>query len=422
MSSVPTLPETIGVQPWMSLPATRAVIEALEARGFAGCARFVGGCVRNALLKKPIDDVDIATTLTPDQVTEALEAAGIKVVPTGVDHGTVTAISEGRPYEITTLRKDVSTDGRRAVVAFTQDWAEDAIRRDFRLNALYADSTGRIFDPTGHGVADALAGKIVFVGDAMTRIREDYLRILRFFRFQAWYGKGEPDSTALAACKALKGSLSGRAAERTQKELLKLLAADDPRASVRLMAATGILGAVMPQVKALTRFESLVAIETEQLFENDPELRLAAMIPDDPKVAQDVAERLRLSNALKDRLIAAAGREPRIVSWMSPRQTRRGVYAIGARAFVDRVKLAWAASDRHAAAPQWRALIPLAESWTAPPFPLTGEEVIAAGVPKGPMVGQVMREVEEWWIDLDFIDDKLAAVERLKAVAQGMAY
>ena len=421
-SSTVTLPDTIGVQPWMSLPATRAVIEALEARGFAGCARFVGGCVRNALLRQPIDDIDIATTLTPDQVTEALEAAGIKVVPTGVDHGTVTAVVAGKSFEITTLRKDVSTDGRRAVVAFTQDWSEDAVRRDFRLNALYADATGRIFDPTGQGVADALAGRIVFVGDPMTRIREDYLRILRFFRFQAWYGKGEPDAAALAACKALKGILSGRAAERTQKELLKLLAADDPRASLRLMAATGILGAVMPQVKALTRFERLVEIETEQLFENDPELRLAAMIPDDPKVAQDVAERLRLSNALKDRLIAAAGREPRVVSWMSPRETRRAVYAIGVRAFVDRVKLAWAASDRDAAAPRWRALIPLAESWTGPPCPLTGEEVIAAGVPKGPMVGQVLKEVEAWWIDLDFIDDKLAAVERLKAVAQGMAY
>ena len=422
MTTATALPDTIGQQPWMSLPPTRAVMAALEARGYAGCARFVGGCVRNSLLKQPIDDVDIATTLTPDQVTEALEAAGLRVVPTGIDHGTVTAVADGRPYEITTLRKDVSTDGRRAVVAFTQIWEEDAVRRDFRLNALYADAEGRIFDPTGEGVADALAGRIVFVGDPMARIREDYLRILRFFRFHAWYGRGEPDNAALAACKALKGLLSGRAAERTQKELLKLLAADDPRASLRLMAATGVLGAVLPQVKALTRFENLVAIETEQLFENDPELRLAAMIPDDAKVAADMAERLRLSNAVKDRLVAAAGKAPRIVSWMSPRETRRAVYAIGARAFVDRVKLAWAAAERPATASQWRSLIPLAESWAPPPFPLTGEEVIAAGVPKGPMVGQVLREVEDWWIDLDFIDDKLATVERLKAVAQGMVY
>jgi len=414
--------ETIGVRPWMELSATRAVMEALEARGYAGCARFVGGCVRNTLLGQPIDDVDIATTLTPDQVTEALATAGIKSVPTGVDHGTVTAVSEGRPYEITTLRRDVSTDGRRAVVAFTQNWEEDAVRRDFRLNALYADREGRVFDPTGEGVADAKAGRIVFVGDAMTRIREDYLRILRFFRFHAWYGKSDADPAALAACKALKGMLSGRAAERTQKELLKLLAAPDPRAALRLMAATSVLSAVLPQVKALARFENLVAIESEHFFDIDPELRLASLLPDDPKVAQDTAERLRLSNALKDRLVAAAGREPRIVSWMSPRETRRTVYRLGGRAFADRVRLAWAASDRPATASQWRALIPLAETWTPPAFPLTGEDVVNAGVPRGPLVGQVLREIEDWWIDLDFIDDKLAAVERLKAVAQGMAY
>ena len=416
------LPDSIGQPAWMTLPATVAVIEALEAKGFAGCARFVGGCVRNTLLKTDIDDVDIATTLTPDQVTEALEQAGLKAVPTGVDHGTVTAISQGRPYEITTLRKDVSTDGRRAVVSFTKSWAEDAERRDFRLNALYADADGRLFDPTGEGIADCLAGRIVFVGDPMTRIREDYLRILRWFRFHAWYGKGDPDQAALTACKALKGMLSGRAAERTQKELLKLLAAEDPRAALRLMAATSVLSSVLPQVKALTRFEALVGIQTEQLFENDAEIRLAALLPDDVVVARDTAERLRLSNALKDRLIEAAGKEPRIVSWMSPREARRTVYKIGLRAFTDRIKLAWAASTRPSTTSQWRGLLALAETWTPPAFPLTGEEVLAAGVPKGPMVGEVMREVEEWWIEHDFMDDKLAAVERLKAVAQGMCY
>ena len=420
MSSL--MQETLGQPAWMTRPATVAVMQALEAKGGSGSARFVGGSVRNTILKKPVDDVDIATTLTPDAVTEALDAAGLRSVPTGVDHGTVTAISEGLPYEITTLRRDVATDGRRAVVAFTQSWEEDAQRRDFRLNALYADRSGAIFDPTGHGLADARAGKIVFVGDPMTRIREDYLRILRYFRFHAWYGKGEPDQAALTACKALKGMMSGRAAERTQKELLKLLGADDPRAALRLMAATGVLSAVLPQVKGLTRLESLIAIETEQLFDNDPELRLAAMLPDEAGTAADVAERLRLSNALSDRLINAAGKEPRIVSWMSPRESRRTVYRIGLRTFSDRIKLAWAASQRPATASQWRGLLALAETWRPPVFPLTGDEVLAAGVPKGPMVGEVMREVEEWWIDHDFMDDKLAAVERLKAVAQGMAY
>jgi poly(A) polymerase len=406
----------------MVLPETQAVIAALEARGFPGCARFVGGCVRNSLMGKPIDDIDIATTLTPDQVIEALHEAGLRAIPTGVDHGTVTAIANGKPYEITTLRRDVATDGRRAVVSFTQDWDQDAERRDFRFNALYVDIHGRLYDPTGEGVNDARDGRVVFVGDPMTRIREDYLRILRFFRFHAWYGRGDADQKALAACKALKGMVEGRAAERTQKELLKLLAAEDPRAALRLMAATGVLSSIMPFVKSLARFEGLMAIETEQLFENDPELRLAALIPDDPKIAIELAERLRLSNALKERLIEAIGKSPRIVSWMSPRETRRAVYALGVKTFSDRVKLAWAGADRTATTPQWRGLLALGETWTPPAFPLTGEEILKAGVPKGPMVGEVMREVEIWWIDQDFIEDKFSAIERLKAVAQGMVF
>lgn len=414
--------ETIGAPPWMALPATQAVIAALEARGFPGCARFVGGCVRNTLMGKPVDDIDIATVLTPDQVVEALQAAGLRAVPTGVDHGTVTAISGGRPYEITTLRRDVATDGRRAVVAFTQDWNEDAERRDFRFNALYADRGGWLYDPTGEGLDDAREGRVVFVGDPAARLREDYLRILRFFRFHAWYGKGEADPAALAACEALKDGVEGLAAERLQKELLKLLAADDPRPALRLMAATGVLAAVLPCVPSLARLEGLVAIETEQLFENDPELRLAALIPDDPKIAEQTAERLRLSNAVKERLVAAAGRSPRIVSWMSPRETRRAVYTLGLRAFSDRVKLAWAAAPRTAATPQWRGLLALGESWTPPAFPLTGDDILQAGAPRGPMIGAVMREVETWWIDQDFIDDKFSVIERLKAVVQGMVF
>ncbi|MGR4865738.1 CCA tRNA nucleotidyltransferase [Caulobacter sp. LARHSG274] len=414
--------ETIGAPPWMALPQTQAVIAALEAHGFPGCARFVGGCVRNTLMGKPVEDIDIATVLTPDQVTEALRAARLRAVPTGVEHGTVTAISGGAPYEITTLRRDVATDGRRAVVAFTHDWSEDAERRDFRFNALYADLAGQVYDPTGAGLDDARAGRVVFVGDPAARLREDYLRILRFFRFHAWYGRGEADSAALAACAALKDGLESLAAERVQKELLKLLAADDPRPSLRLMAATGVLAAILPCAASLARLEALVAIETEQLFENDPELRLAALIPDDPQIAGQAAERLRLSNALRDRLVAAAGREPPIVSWMSPRETRRAVYALGLRAFSDRVKLAWAAAPRTAATPQWRGLLALGESWTPPPFPLTGDDVLKAGAPKGPLVGAVMREVEAWWIDQDFIDDRFSAIERLKAVVQGMAF
>ena len=419
----PEMTETLPTQPWMTHPATRAVIAALEGAGGEGCARFVGGCVRNTLLRKPVGDIDIATSLTPDAVSDALKNAGLKAVPTGIEHGTVTAVAQGKPFEITTLRRDVETDGRRAVVAFTTDWAEDAQRRDFRLNALYADPAGALYDPTGGGLADAHAGRIVFVGDAETRIREDGLRILRFFRFNAWYGRGEAGCGGACCLRGAQGDLIGiLSAERVSAELLKLLAAEDPRGVVRLMAQTGVLAVVLPEAQGLDRFERLVTIETEMLFTEDALLRLAALMPDDPAKAAALAERLRLSNAQRDRLIAALTPEPPLVSWMSPKETRRLVYRLGAQALCDRVTLSWAASDRPAATTQWRALLPTAQSWTPPRFPLSGEEVMAAGVAKGPLVGEVMREVEAWWVENDFITDKLALIERLKAVAQGMAY
>jgi poly(A) polymerase len=414
--------ESIGVREWMRAAETTAVMAALECAGGAGCARFVGGCIRNTLTGHPVADIDIATVLTPDQVIAALKAAKLKAVPTGAEHGTVTAVSGGKPFEITTLRRDVETDGRRAVVAFTEDWAEDALRRDFRLNALYADAEGRIFDPTGEGVADARAGRIVFVGVPETRIHEDALRILRFFRFLAWYGRGEADQASLAACGRLKDRLVGLSAERVSKELLKLLEADDPRPVVRLMVQTGVLPLVLPAAEGLARFERLVDIETGQLFQCDPLLRLAALLPRDPAAGLATAERLRLSNAQRDRLVATLGKEPRIVSWMSPRAARRAVYRLGAAPFCDRALLAWATSDRPAVSVQWRALLPMAQTWTRPKFPLTGEQVLAAGVPKGPLVGEVLAEVEDWWIDHDFTDDTLSMVEQLKAVVQGLAY
>lgn len=412
--------DSIGEKPWMTTAAP--VLDALEAKGGAGCARFVGGCVRNAILGSPVGDLDIATTLTPDQVTQALEAAGIKAVPTGVEHGTITAVKDGHPFEVTTLRRDVATDGRRAVVAFTDDWAEDAGRRDFTLNAIYADRTGALTDPTGQGVADAKAGRIVFVGDPATRIAEDHLRILRFFRFLAWYGKGEPDAAALAAVAAARDSVARLPAERVSKELLKLVAAEEPRPAMALMAQSGVLTVLLPSATDLTAFNGLVEIESDQLFVNDPVLRLATLLPDNEVGVAQAAEALRLSNDVRDRLVAAMGQTPRITSWMSPRESRRTVYKIGVQAFSDRIKLLWSRVTRSAATHQWRGLLALAESWTPPPFPLTGEDVLKSGVPKGPMVGKVLREVEDWWIDHDFIDDKFSAIEKLKAVAQGMAY
>jgi poly(A) polymerase len=414
--------EILPAQPWLIAPATIAVMSALEAAGGEGCARFVGGCVRDALLRRPVKDIDIATTVTPPRVLAALEAAGLRAIPTGIEHGTITAIADGRPFEITTLRRDVETDGRHAVVDFTDDWNQDAARRDFRLNALYADRGGWIFDPTGGGLADIRSGAVVFVGDPAARIREDALRIPRFFRFLAWYGRGVPDPAGLAACGEHASLIDGLSAERVSSELMKLLAAEDPRTAVRLMANAGVLERMVPGAVNRARFEALVKIETGILFSEDPLLRLAALLPDDPTRGGRTARALRLANPQRSRLTAALTPEPGLVSWMSPRQTRQTVYRLGVQAFSDRITLAWAASDRPAAAIQWRALLSMGQTWTPPTLPLTGDEVAAAGVPQGPMIGAVLREVEAWWIDQDFISDKLSVMERLKAVAQGMAF
>jgi poly(A) polymerase len=395
----------------MSAGPTRAVIGALEKRGGAGCARFVGGCVRNALIGRPIDDIDIATVLTPDEVMAALTAAGVRHVPTGVEHGTVTAIAGGRPYEVTTLRRDVETDGRRAVVAYTTDWGEDAERRDFRLNALYMDGQGLIYDPTGAGVQDALAGRIVFVGDPQTRIREDYLRILRFFRFRAWFGRGEADAAGLAACAALKGGLERLSAERVSKELLKLLAAEDPRQAAGEMAAAGVLAEVLPEARPLDRLRALVGIGRD-LGEADAELRLAALLPDDPEAAGAAAARLRLSNAQRERLEAAVTPDPAIGPDMTPAEARRRLYAVGARAFADRLELAWAERGGDPAA--WLALRRLARAWARPKFPLTGHDAAAAGIGPGPEVGEALRRAEAFWVEHDFEPSRAALLERLR--------
>ncbi|WP_306003388.1 CCA tRNA nucleotidyltransferase [Brevundimonas sp. C43] len=377
-------------QPWLESQATRAVMQALEVAGGAGCARFVGGCVRNSLLGQPVDDIDIATRLRPEQTMAALKAAGLKAVPTGVEHGTVTGVSERRPYEITTLRRDVETDGRRAVVAFTEDWAEDAARRDFRLNALYADAAGTVFDPTGGGLEDAAAGRIVFVGEAETRIREDYLRILRFFRFYAWYGRGEPDAVGLAACAALKGGMAQLSAERVSKEVLKLLAAPDPRAAVRAMAETGVLAQVLPQAQPLPLFEAMCDLT------DDPVMRLSALLPADAAGVMEIAGGLRLSNAVRDRLAAVAD-GPAVSPTMSDAEARAAIYRLGRRAFEDRLIRAEAAGGGDGA-----RLRALAADWTPLKMPVGGRDLARLGLKLGPETGRLLKAFEDGWVADDF--------------------
>ena len=380
-------------QPWLEAKATRAVMAALQAAGGPDCARFVGGCVRNSLLGQPVDDIDIATRLRPEETMAALQAAGLKAVPTGLEHGTVTGVSERKPYEITTLRRDVETDGRRAVVAFTEDWAEDAARRDFRLNALYADAAGTVFDPTGGGLADAAEGRIVFVGEAETRIREDYLRILRFFRFQAWYGRGEPDATGLAACAALKAGMAQLSAERVSKELLKLLAARDPRSAVRAMAETGVLGQVLPEAQPLNLFEAMCGLT------GDPVLRLSALLPADEGAVVRIAGSLRLSNGMRDRLAAAVAEGPVVAPDMTEVEARAAIYRLGRDAFEDRLTRAEAAGGDGA------ALRRLAAGWTPPKMPVGGRDLARLGLKPGPETGRVLNAFEEGWIADDFPSD-----------------
>ena len=380
-------------QPWLEAKATRAVMAALQAAGGPDCARFVGGCVRNSLLGQPVDDIDIATRLRPEETMAALQAAGLKVVPTGLEHGTVTGVSERKPYEITTLRRDVETDGRRAVVAFTEDWAEDAARRDFRLNALYADAAGMVFDPTGGGLADTAEGRIVFVGEAETRIREDYLRILRFFRFQAWYGRGQPDASGLTACAALKAGMAQLSAERVSKELLKLLAARDPRSTVRAMAETGVLGQVLPDAQPLNLFEAMCGLT------GDPVLRLSALLPADEGAVVRIAGSLRLSNGMRDRLAAAVAEGPVVAPDMTEAEARAAIYRLGRGAFEDRLTRAEAAGGDGA------ALRRLAAEWTPPKMPVGGRELVRLGLKPGPETGRVLKAFEAGWIADDFPSD-----------------
>ncbi len=397
--------------PWMTAPETVAVMAAL------GEARFVGGAVRNALLGTGVADIDIAVPMPPSEVLARLVAKNIKVVETGMDHGTVTAIVGSQAFEITSLRRDVETDGRHAVIAFTDDWAEDAARRDFTINALYASASGEIFD-YATGVEDLIAGRVRFMGDAHARIAEDYLRVLRLFRFHAWYGKGDVDAQGLRAAAEAKDKLKTLSAERIAKELLRLLEAGNPTLVLRVMAATGILPELLPGALHLQRLERLVEIDADNFAPRDGVLRLAALLTEGGDAAHAVADALKLSNADRLRLEQALSGE-HIAAQLSARDARRLLYRIGVSRFRDKVWLAWAATPRSANAIQWRMLLTMAENWQRPRFPLSGLDVIQAGVPEGPEVGRVLAKVEDWWVGGDFAADEGALRDQLRAAIDG---
>jgi len=397
--------------PWMTAPETAAVMAALSE------ARFVGGAVRNALLGVNVSDIDIAVPMPPSEVIARLVAKDIKVVETGMDHGTVTAIVGTQAFEITSLRRDVATDGRHAVIAFTDDWSEDAARRDFTINAMYASASGEIFD-FATGVEDLIAGKVRFMGEPGARIAEDYLRILRLFRFHAWYGKGDVDAQGLRAAADAKDKLKTLSAERIAKELLRLLEAGNPTPVLRVMAATGILSELLPGALQLPRLERLVEIDADELAPRDGLLRLAALLPEGGDAAHAVADALKLSNADRLRLEQALSGE-RIAPQLSAPDARRLLYRVGVSRFRDKVRLAWAGAARSANAIQWRMLLAMADNWQRPRFPLSGLDVMQAGVPEGPEIGRVLALVEDWWIGGDFASDEGALRDRLRAVIHG---
>lgn len=386
-------------QPW--IVAARKVIDALDAVR-PGCARFVGGCVRNALLDELVADVDIATQLTPDLVEKACRNAGMAVHPTGIEHGTLTIVSAGVPYEVTTLRRDVETDGRRATVSFTHDWAEDAQRRDFRMNALYADSDGEVFDPVGGGLDDIAQRRIVFVGDAETRIREDYLRILRFFRFQAWYGVAAPDPTGLAACGKLRGGLDAISVERIWMETKKLLGAPTPLAALEAMEHVGVFDQLFVSAKGLGLISKLVGLEMEQGLAPDPMLRFLALFWKDAEAVHDVANRLKMSNDERHRLNWPAKDETPLWGGITDAEVRAAVYRVGQQVVTDRAMMEWAGGG----VADWAGVISVAKSWKPPIMPVSGEDLLAKGVTEGPDIGAALKRLESDWIESDFMLDQ----------------
>ncbi|MSO71252.1 MAG: CCA tRNA nucleotidyltransferase [Alphaproteobacteria bacterium] len=398
----------------MTTPEAKAVVLALTAGGAP--ARFVGGCVRDALLERAVKDVDIATGLAPDEVMARLSAAGIKALPTGIEHGTVTAVIGKAHYEITTLRTDVESYGRRAKVAFTDDWMADAARRDFTINAMFASPDGTLYDPFG-GQADLAAGRVRFVGLPRDRIREDVLRLLRFYRFFAHYGRGEMDAAGIEAARELAPLLPTLSGERVSGELLRLLAADNAAAILTLMGQHGVLEQLLPNAKSFDRLARLIEIERQRGL-NDPLRRLAAALDAAAAGATAVGRKLRLSNRERLRLAAMSETSERPAPDLDRDACRQLLYRLGSEQFTDLVLLAWAAAE--VTATGYAALLDRVAGWTPPKLPVRGRDVLALGVAPGVRVRTLLHAVESWWVAGGFAADReqcLRELARLSAIS-----
>lgn len=408
-----------GKADWLKAKPLQGLFKALNRDG--GEARVVGGAVRNTLLGTKVSDVDLATTHLPQDTVRLANEAGFKPVPTGIEHGTITVVVQGHPFEVTTLRQDIETNGRHAKVAFGTDWKADAERRDFTINALYVTADGSVIDDVG-GLGDIESRTLRFIGDAEQRIREDYLRILRFFRFFAWYGSGRPEAEGLRASARLKDGLSQLSAERVWSELKKLLSAPDPSRALLWMRQAGVLNLILPESEkwGIDAIHGLVRTEADLGWQPDPLLRLESIIPPDSVRMEEMGKRLKMSNAERARLEAWA-RADAVKPELSEQALKKTIYRGSKQAVLDRIRLAYAAARAEAAgsdeamvrAGGFARLLETAERYDAPVFPVTGGDLLALGIQKGPGLGEALRSLETFWIDSGFSLDRTALLDKL---------
>jgi len=405
--------------PWLADARLQTVLDALEADG--GGARIVGGAIRNAVLGEPVGDIDIATTETPERAMALCAKAGLRSMPTGLAHGTVTVLatsSEGtKSFEVTTLRRDLLTDGRHAEVAFTDDWAQDAARRDFTMNALYCDRSGKVFDPL-NGYQDLITKRIRFVGDPLARVREDYLRILRLFRFAARYGPQDIDEPSLSACVTERDGLDKLSAERIRQEWFRLIVGKWAVPVVEIMADTGILPYVIGQEISVDALSRLAETESFLRLAPDPLLRSFNLSSARRTIVPWLRDHLRLTNAERDRLeqLVAAGR---VTPGLREKERRAVLYRLGPETFRDAVLTTWC---REPVAPDnavWRELFSLADEWPIPTFPLRGNDLVELGIPPGPEIGLLLEALQDLWIASDFSENKQALLSRIPALRRG---